>query len=102
MLSGEGVADMKLWGKLGELGTVRVDCWRVRQEVINIPPPAPPLPTPRSTGRKDRGRGNREQKTSERQNTAANSPDVSLMPLLMEDEVPEKNLKGRAISHQAK
>ncbi|KAF2480113.1 hypothetical protein BDY17DRAFT_312998 [Neohortaea acidophila] len=97
----EGEADMKLWGKLGELGTVCVDFWRIREEVSNIPTPAQPLPTPRSTGRKHRGRGNKQQKSSGNQNANMNPPDVST-PLLAEDEVPEKNFKGRAISHQAK
>lgn len=100
-ISGEGEADMKLWGKLGELGTVCVDFWRIREEVSNIPTPAQPLPTPRSTGRKHRGRGNKQQKSSGNQNANMNPPDVST-PLLAEDEVPEKNLKERAISHQAK
>lgn len=98
----EGDADKKLWGKLNALGTITVKFWRVRFEAVPEPPSPVPGPQPRRRGgRRGRGRG-RWRMPAPQPTPPFREPDASIKPLLENDQVPEKNLKGRAVSHQAK
>ncbi|KAK4549810.1 hypothetical protein LTR36_005111 [Oleoguttula mirabilis] len=104
----EGPADKNLWGKLTELGTIGIKCYRTkyaetppgsqapppREKLSKVyskraapfqyaPPPSPPTPPPTLPPTLPPFGGAQK-------------------PVLEGDQVPEKNLKGKAISHQAK
>ena len=72
-----------MFGKLKELGTITVTYFRVRR---NVKPHTAPNQRPAKRKRQD-----------------VLPTDVGgTAPILSSDKVPEKNLKGRAITHQAR
>lgn len=73
----DGVRD-DLIGHLGDLGQIDVRCHWFRKEIA-----------PNST-------------TPAWEIAVAQLPSKTLRPLLEDDTIPERNLKGSAISHQAK
>ncbi|KAK5697393.1 hypothetical protein LTR97_007531 [Elasticomyces elasticus] len=95
----EGERDESLVGKLGELGTVRVKLYRAEIEHI---PAAKAKPKARSKvisttvpRRLPKGKSTKMMETPP---SEVSEPDP--MPLLPTGQVPEKNVKGLAMSHQ--
>ncbi|KAK5127441.1 hypothetical protein LTR85_006780 [Meristemomyces frigidus] len=93
----DGPADKDLWGKLTELGTISVKFYRVR---FGEPRPMPRVPL----------LSKKAPKAFSKRAAPARAPpfpapipyEGARKPVLEKDQVPEKNLKGKAISHQAK
>lgn len=84
----EGKADERLLGKLGQLGTITVKCYRAKLGEIEY------------HGDKVRSRQDQRGRCEDFAQQAAAKQ--KFRALLADDAIPEKNLKGRAISHQAK
>lgn len=92
----EGPVDEALWGKLGDLGTITALYFRYRAENVTQAP---------QTGYSNEAAAGTmypdHWPTREAKN--GNRPGAKFPTCAIEnDVVPEKNLKGRAISHQAK
>ncbi|KAK4951354.1 hypothetical protein LTR10_010327 [Elasticomyces elasticus] len=84
----EEAPDKALMGKLGNLGTITVGCYLARLE------PQEPIESQRPLGRKARRRNVKNVNTTPDETT-------TFKPLLADGRIPEKNLKGMALSHQA-
>ena len=82
-VAAESEPDMTLLGKLKELGTIKIVYHRMRWGQAPEPKTAP-------------------RTKKERHSDAMIPEDVGSKPLLKEDTVAEENLKGQAISHQAR
>ncbi len=98
MLVAEENADMELWGKLGALGTVAFELCRIRYEYT-------PIRTPRQDNQfhmRGTARGRKGKALKNHSQRHGRYPVQLKRALLADDTVSEKNLKGRAISHQAK
>ncbi|KAK5680042.1 hypothetical protein LTS10_007990 [Elasticomyces elasticus] len=80
----DSVPDAGLFGKLGDLGTIRVNVFK--SVIEQLPPPKKP---------KKKGRGVKKAKED-----AAKHPQA-VMPLNPDGLVSEKTLKGQALTHQA-
>ncbi|KAK5724960.1 hypothetical protein LTR17_013345 [Elasticomyces elasticus] len=90
----EGEHDEKLVGKLTKLGTIEVKIYRAIIEHIPAPPPKP-------RGKAKALPRRRHKKVTKKMATPP--PEVlepEPMPLLPTGQVPEKNVKGLAMSHQ--
>ena len=90
----EGEADKKLWGKLTALGSITVKVYRVRFE--NLPPASASAEAFQYSDPRT------EEENSSGHQSKSTSQERLESQVLQNDRVPEKNLKGRALSHQAK